>query len=781
MKNVTRNIRKTVLFSRLKITKNQRIIYLLLVGLLSSAILAATLTSVFSVDDTISQISNTDENSVILFNPNYKSAFDSILPKSHRQIIELIDEVDRISEEIIYPILMNSFPSYIHGVNFTEFHQFLKFELLDGKVPEANEIQHAIISETNARRLNIVVGDIIQVHGTKIDAIFQIKITGIFKDLSSSLGDSLFANIPIVQLLAGLKPNEVSFFRVGYDSGQITRQELLDAFTAEHLLTIEYIGITQSSVIDFNIFTQTGELVYQGLINNFNNRNNQLVATSDISLPIGDYRVEVFLNGTLQEQREFFIYRPMKLEIFYQSPTTNLRELRIQIETTNQQVLPPRFGATIQNTETLDEAYIIFNQSETIQLLPSGIYRLTIFNNQNPYTQTISMNVDRILNITLDFHSSLYNNYQNEVLFDEGEIPDFDFEDPVLPPLVSKIDFRLININILQSTLPLGILNISRISDNSTVLLPSFPDDQLFIREDEYRFNLTTHKWDYSSNATVVSENMSIQLISELVMKEITIDIENFAEIPLTMEIRHSVSGFNNITMDIPETANKIKVMTPLGRVELFIFRNSEVLQNNNETTNLVNLNSRLVLITDATSNIRLIIIPQTSSNGEQSNRGRDNYANKFYLRDVDVDQDYTQSLPIALVRVVLTAQVISVVILLSVSVIGVYLTLYNENKHDIKNLEQLGFRYRLIHYLLMKEVYFFTIFCSFIGYYLGFTLIKIINVFVNPQVFGYHIYPNLSLTSAVLTVLGQLMINSIASNFAYLWDEYNTVNADNV
>jgi ABC-type lipoprotein release transport system permease subunit len=726
-------------FYGIAIVSRHRILYLIIVGLLTSSILAASFTTVDSLDKTLTSISHTDKDTLLISDQKAITPFGSRLPINYKSTIEKIPEVKNISLEVVSPIVLKQKPFYLHGVNFTLFIDFHKFDMVSGRLPSENEVQHGIISKNNADKFNINIGDEVIVKSTLRDLILIIKITGIFNGGRIAINNALFINLSPAQLLTGLTIHEISFFRIKFDTNLIDKEVLAKKFSDLHNIKLEISGVHENVISTINIFDKNNELILQESFNRFFHSNGSITHLFEANLPIGEYLFKIFSNGREYERVSLFVHQKYSLKIQYIEDSYNL-SLNI-----NATYKPGLFGGILINSETLEEYYLTFNNTTNINLLVTkNLYSLVIFNDIESERFFLNITNDKIVTINLEFNQTLFKNDKN------GEF-------------THSIKLNIENQNLGVKVQNFGILELIDEINNNILHIPLIGQQDIYIPEGIFSIRFLGVNWTETITNIEIYNETIIQLFFPLKFKEIQMIVDNLNEINLLVEFLHTVTNYTLIIDKINTGEQNIILNLPLGFIQVTFYVNSD------SNTSLIQQN--IIFINQNQLDLNFIIFPFENEHSD-GDGNRNGISNKFYDVNVEVDRDFQTSTPIIIVRTVLIAQMISIILLLSINLVGIYIGFCNDNKKEIVILKQLGYSYSAIHFILMNRIYFLNAFFSVVGYFIGFQLINILNLTLNPQIFGNNIYAVLSFRTIVFTIIGQIIVSFISSNFAFLWEQ---------
>ena len=214
----------------LKIIRWRKLVLILAIVAIASAIVAFTACISLGTFHTISNLLTTDTgNIVIIYGANARSPQTSVISLAVYNELMSMGGVEAVSPEVVsIALLPNDRPIVVRGVDPSSLKDFVEFRMLDGVFIDDDRYFEAVVGVEASKRLGLKAGDKVLLRSILTGSFIEVEIVGVYES-KTSLDDEMLVTLQVAQWLRGLPPNAVSMMRVKASGGFLPRENLSGA------------------------------------------------------------------------------------------------------------------------------------------------------------------------------------------------------------------------------------------------------------------------------------------------------------------------------------------------------------------------------------------------------------------------------------------------------------------------------------------------------------------------------------------------------------------------
>jgi len=329
----------------------------------SSAIFFASLAIFYSFSNIFDDIYGDYENVVVVYDQNANTPFTSSVSKSLKTVFEEIDGVKIVSGELIAPVIVKNQPSYIRGVDWEAFSSIVQIKNIEGEIFAENDKSSVIIGKDLAERLDIEIGDFINLDGTIRNRNMVAKVKGIITT-DTKRDEEIITSLDLSRGLSA-KVNDYTHLLVSYDPKIISEVELINFYSKLYEIKIN------ARILNGSQFPPYWQL-------DILNHNNELIHTKinegevSVFLPLGEYQFIGIFNNRISPKYKFLIEDNMELIIDIDK---KVFEFDFTVYDHNQEYTPNIFYDIINTRQEISASgYTDLDGYAKLELIEEGYY-----------------------------------------------------------------------------------------------------------------------------------------------------------------------------------------------------------------------------------------------------------------------------------------------------------------------------------------------------------------------------------------------------------------------
>jgi len=327
------------------IIPKRRIYFLLFTLLVSSIILSTSISIIWSFKISSESYYGSDET-IVFYDLNSRTPLTSRIPESFNNAISNFEGITTSSPELLVAVTIGKNAVFLRGGYFDKILSLGQIKIQEGELPTIFDNNKAIIGNKLATRLNLEIGDIVEIASSVTQARTLIAISAIFS-AEGLEADEILTPLSIARYLSRHEDGQLTHIRAKFDPTIISREELLEIASQRH--KIKFLPMFYNQTRNFENFTFF-LYDFRKILIHKEVANNELT----FSLPFGEFYFETTSNWGLSIRERIFVDSSQEFYLFLNKP---IFEVNLRLIDENQNELPNVSYDTISSTN------LIFNNS----------------------------------------------------------------------------------------------------------------------------------------------------------------------------------------------------------------------------------------------------------------------------------------------------------------------------------------------------------------------------------------------------------------------------------
>lgn len=378
---------------------------------ISSAIFVSSFTLIFSLSNAGSDIFGTSDNILVYYDTRATTPFTSNVPEYLEKSFQQVPGVELVNPEIFQPVIIGKSTAYIRGSNISKLIELENGKLTEGKIPDNNQIYHALIGEGLANRLNLDINDTITIESIVSDQQIPIRIVGKYESGNLATSDELLVSKEIARAIAGDDEFTVTHIRVKFDPSITTREEIINEALKLYTINLDIILGNNTEDIylySIQIIDQANQIVFSDEIN----------ASFEINLFKGRYLINILKWSTIRFNRTIFLESDVNLALDLRN---YLYKFDAQINYKSVDLPEVRYEIRRTSSGILEIAGFSDDNGKVTAILSTDNYTINVFEGTNIATRTFNLNKPVLLEIDINsFDTISFENIRNGTLISKN-------------------------------------------------------------------------------------------------------------------------------------------------------------------------------------------------------------------------------------------------------------------------------------------------------------------------------------------------------------------------